>query len=60
MQPYDYEAVIWDSEVYCIECLPDTVKVTHEDVSPIFAESEWDSYPTCCWCHTVHDYVNLL
>lgn len=58
MKSFDYEAVIFDGDVYCVECLPTTA--SKEDCDPIFADSEWDNYPTCCECFHTHDYVSLI
>lgn len=60
MKAFDYDAVTYDGEVCCVECLPHGVKVNSDDVSPIFADSEWDVAPVCCECGTVHDYMNIL
>jgi hypothetical protein len=57
MKSYDYEAVAYDGDVYCLGCLPKGVD--EKDADPIFADSEWDYYPVCCVCRGVHDYVNL-
>ncbi len=60
MKSYDWEAVIYDDSVWCVECLPDKVDIlTEQELFPIFANSEWDNYPVCCKCGAVHDYVNL-
>jgi len=59
MKAYDYEAVVIDCTILCIECLPQGVSVDSEDVSPIFADSEWDRYPVCDKCGYLHNYVNL-
>jgi hypothetical protein len=59
MKAYDFEAVTYDADVYCVGCLPDGVSVDDEEVGPIFADSEWDHYPVCVHCGTVHDYVSL-
>jgi hypothetical protein len=59
MKAWDFEAVAYDGAVYCVDCLPTGVGVDADDVSPVFADSEWDSYPTCDACGTVHDYVSL-
>jgi hypothetical protein len=59
MKSHDYDAVTYDASVYCIGCLPEGVGVLDEEVSPIFADSEWDSYPVCDACGAEHDYVNL-
>lgn len=57
MKAYDFNACVLDCEIFCNECLP--VDVNSHGVEPIFADSEWDCYPTCCTCGMVHDYVNL-
>jgi len=59
MKSFDYEAVVYDCEVYCVSCLPGGVDVEGDDVSPIFADSEWDYYPVCAECGEVHNYINL-
>ena len=58
MNCFDYDAMALDGEVYCVGCLPDGV--TEEEADPIFADSEWQSYPVCGACGTVHEYVTLL
>lgn len=60
MKSYDFDAVVYDGEIYCIGCLPKNVSVKSEDVHPIFADSEWTYYPVCCECQTEHDYVSLI
>lgn len=60
MKAYDFDAVTYESAVYCTECLPDGVTVDDEDVSPIFADQEWDYAPTCDACGVSHDYVTIL
>lgn len=59
MNDYDYEAVVYDNEVYCIDCLPYDIQQS-EEIMPIFAGSEWDVFPVCCVCKCVHDYVIKL
>ena len=59
MKAYDFHACVFDSEIYCNECLPDGVDTDSDGVHPIFASSEWDYYPTCCHCGAKHDYVSL-
>ena len=58
MKSYDYEAMTYDADIYCVECLPEGV--TAKDAYPIFADSEWDSVPVCCVCGTEHDYVSII
>lgn len=60
MKSYDYDAIVVDGEVYCVDCRPKSVRLDDPAVQPIFADSEWDSYPVCCECGTEHDYVTLL
>lgn len=59
MRAYDFEACIFNSEIYCEECLPNGVDINTPGVYPIFADDEWDYYPVCCECGTVHSYVSL-
>lgn len=59
MKSYDFDAVAYDGEIYCNECLPDGEDTDHEDVSPVFADSEWDYYPTCTHCGYKHEYMSL-
>ena len=60
MKAYDYKAVAYDGEIYCVECLPDGITVDDDEVSPIFADSEWDTYPVCDTCGAEHEYVTRL
>lgn len=60
MNAYDYDAVVYDDEIYCAGCLPDGVDVEDEDVHPIFANAEWEYIPVCCECGTEHDYVTVI
>jgi len=68
MKSYDFDAVIYDGEVYCVECLPQAPKgyehqqvtIDSDEVSPIFADSEWDYAPVCGACGMVHDYMTIL
>ena len=58
MKSYDYDAVVYGNDIYCKECLPDTAQTN--DISPIFADSEWNYIPVCCECSWEHDYVTIL
>lgn len=58
MNAFDYDAVIYDGDVYCISCLPETV--SEDEYEPIFADSEWQEYPVCCECEETHFYVKIL
>ena len=60
MKSYDFYAVTYDGEIYCTSCLPDGVSVNDKEVSPIFADQEWDYIPVCCNCGMEHDYITLL
>jgi hypothetical protein len=59
MNAYDYDAVVYKDEVYCVECLPKNLK-KGEEVFPIFADSEWDYPPVCTICKTAHTYMTIL
>lgn len=39
-----------NGDFYCVGHLPYGVLAEDEDVSAVFAHSEWDSYPTCGFC----------
>lgn len=58
MKSFDYEAYTTaDGECYCCGCIAeDTAK---DELYPIFADSEWDSYPVCAKCGEEHTYVSL-
>lgn len=60
MKSYDYDAVVYDGAEYCVECLPEGVSVSDEEVAPIFADAEVDRPVVCDHCHAVHDYMNVL
>jgi hypothetical protein len=59
MKAFDYEAVVFDGEVYCVECLPERYNEDRDDCFPIFADSEWDYTPVCCVCDEAHMYMNI-
>ncbi len=58
MNAWDYDAVIFDGDIYCIECLPDDVDT--DDVQPIFAGSEFDYMPHCCECGIPIESVTVV
>jgi len=58
MKSYDYEAYTHDCSVYCIGCVPPDAE--DDELHPIFADSEWDSYPICDACGNILDYVMLI
>jgi hypothetical protein len=58
MNATDFEAVVYDGEVYCVGCCP--VPISNEEVHPIFAASEWDYPPACCKCLEIHEYMHIL
>ena len=60
MFAYDYEAVVYGPDIFCVECLPEGVDTEDEEVEPIFAASEWYSAPICCQCGVVHEYMTIL
>ncbi len=59
MKAHEYNAVVYHGEIYCNECLPENViPEGNLSVHPIFKDSEWCSYPHCCKCRKVHNYMN--
>lgn len=60
LDEYDYDAVVYDDDIYCIECLPAGKNPDDDDISPIFAGSEWEYYPCCCICGAEHYYVTKI
>ena len=57
MKSYDYDAMTYNADIYCIGCLP--VEIDSLEVHPVFADSEWDYYPTCAVCGETHTYMSL-
>jgi len=53
MKNWEYDAVIVDGSIYCVECAP--CKGT-----PIFAGDEWDYAPVCEACGFAHTYMSIL
>ena len=60
MKAWDYDAVVYDGAVYCVDCLPDGVVAESADVHPIFASDEWDCPPVCNKCGAEHDYMSII
>ena len=58
MQRLEYDACLWDEEVYCKGHLPPEVD-PELDAQPILEEEKWESIPTCCVCGSKHPYVQL-
>jgi hypothetical protein len=59
MKAWDFDCVAYDADHYCVECLPNGVDAESDDVMPVFASNEVDSYPVCCVCGAEHDYMGL-
>jgi hypothetical protein len=59
LKAWDFAAVHYGGECYCVDCLPAGVAVDSEGVDPIFASSEVDYYPVCGVCGHEHDYMGL-
>lgn len=57
MESWNFDAVTFDGDVYCNECLP--VDLDSEGVYPILASSKVDRYPACAVCGKKHDYMEL-
>lgn len=59
MKSWEFNAVTYEASVYCNSCLPEGISIDSDEVFPVFADSEWDYYPTCAICFHRHDYVGL-
>jgi hypothetical protein len=59
MKSYDYYSVIFENNVYCVDCLPEGIDPDNEGVMPIYSASEWDYVPVCVVCGQEQDYVTL-
>jgi hypothetical protein len=59
VKAYDFNAVVYEGEVYCVDCLPAGVDVEDAEVMPIFASEEWDAPAECGRCGFEHDYMKL-
>jgi hypothetical protein len=61
MKAWDYEAVVYDGAIYCVQCLPPGVDADSDDVSPIFASDEVTAPGVVCEaCGALHDYMGLV
>lgn len=61
MKTYFYDGVTYEGACYCLDCLKNIgIKTDYIGVIPIFAGSEWDSYPVCDICGKLFDYVSLI
>lgn len=61
MKAWEFDAVIYNGAVYCIECLPAGIDVDNDEVLPIFASDEWQTPGPCCdTCGTLHEYMGLI
>ena len=62
MKSFDYDAYIFDGAVLCCACITGLTILGEEDpdLSPIFADSEWDYFPCCSICESEIDYVALI
>lgn len=56
---WGFECVAYESDHYCVGCLPTNVTVEDEFIHPITALAEVDCWPVCCVCHREHDYMGL-
>ena len=63
IMPFAYDLVVTDDgRMICEDCAAEVGIDTWNDesVSPVFADSDWDSYPTCDVCGFVSDIVTLI
>ena len=58
MKAYDFEACIYNGDVFCVDCLPRGL--ANDDYTPIFALDEWTYVPVCERCGTHHEYISLI
>lgn len=50
----------YDASFYCsVDCLPEGISCNDEEVCAVFADSEWDYYPTCDSCGEQCEDVSL-
>jgi hypothetical protein len=59
MKGHDFQVVWYHEAYYCTGCLPDSVDVEDEEVTPVFATDELDAKPCCIVCGEVHDYMSI-
>jgi hypothetical protein len=59
VKAYDFEAIVYEGCVYCIDCLPAGVDLDDAEVQPIFASEEWDAPAVCDHCGAEHDYMTI-
>ncbi len=57
MTAFEFEAVVFDRDVYCVICLPPQVSLGDPEVIPIPADRIWEKAPTCCKCGRAHEDV---
>ena len=58
MSIWHYEAMTWDGDVYCVECLPEGVTI--DDAQAIFVIDQWPNPGAPCgYCDKIHDYMSL-
>jgi len=59
MNAADYDAVVVDGEIYCLDCFEGDVEA--EYVSPVFVDEEWQFPGPCCsGCGKRLDYMDLI
>ncbi len=61
MKSYDFDCVIFESDYFCVECLPDGTDSNNDGrMFPVFADSETDAPCVCRECGEVHDYMSII
>ena len=48
----DYDAVIHNGQVYCVECVPDGID--QDAALPVYHGQPWTAICRCCVCGTLH------
>jgi hypothetical protein len=56
----DFDAVVYDGEVRCVDCLPPGIDLDSGEVEPILAAEEWDAPAVCRICRAEHDYMTIV
>jgi len=59
MNAADVVGYTYEGEFYCPDCFDDGGDCDDDEVGVVFADSEWDSYPTCTTCGEQCEDVSL-
>ena len=59
MNAADVVGYTYEGEFYCPDCFDDGGDCDDDEVGVVFADSEWDPYPTCTTCGEQCEDVSL-